>query len=302
MLLVEKAKNRTLPKETYTEKHHIVPRSMGGSNSRENLVRLTAREHFICHWLLVKMTSDDNQIKMMYALRNMRGANSHQIRYFSGCASRAYEYLRINLRNAVTGSVRIYKDGVGKQVSKKTLNNWLSEGWKLGVRPEVKESRKGIPSPLRGRPQSKEAKLKTSLSKKGKPISAASLAARKNRKYINDGVMEKLVKIDCLEGWLAAGWKIGRKPISDEHRLNLSNAQKGRPSPLRGRKLPTKSEETRLKISLSKKGVPLKAEYRELKLGSKWVNNGMSEKLASKDELAQFISTGWILGRKPKQS
>jgi hypothetical protein len=50
-LLIEKAKNRTLPKETYTEKHHIIPRSMGGSNKKENLAHLTAREHFICHWL-----------------------------------------------------------------------------------------------------------------------------------------------------------------------------------------------------------------------------------------------------------
>lgn len=39
----------------YTEKHHIVPKSLGGNNSSSNLVRLTAREHFICHWLLLKM-------------------------------------------------------------------------------------------------------------------------------------------------------------------------------------------------------------------------------------------------------
>jgi len=39
----------------YTEKHHIVPKSLGGSNSSENLVALTAREHFVCHWLLTKM-------------------------------------------------------------------------------------------------------------------------------------------------------------------------------------------------------------------------------------------------------
>lgn len=39
----------------YYENHHIIPRSLNGSNSSENLVLLTAREHFICHWLLVKI-------------------------------------------------------------------------------------------------------------------------------------------------------------------------------------------------------------------------------------------------------
>jgi hypothetical protein len=39
----------------YTEKHHIIPKSLGGSNTKDNLVKLTARQHFICHWLLTKM-------------------------------------------------------------------------------------------------------------------------------------------------------------------------------------------------------------------------------------------------------
>ena len=39
----------------YTEKHHILPVCMGGSNVKANLVRLTAREHFIAHWLLYKI-------------------------------------------------------------------------------------------------------------------------------------------------------------------------------------------------------------------------------------------------------
>lgn len=39
----------------YTEKHHILPTSIGGDNSEENLVRLSAKEHYICHHLLTKM-------------------------------------------------------------------------------------------------------------------------------------------------------------------------------------------------------------------------------------------------------
>ena len=38
----------------YTEKHHIIPKSLGGSNGKDNLVVLTGREHYICHYLLMK--------------------------------------------------------------------------------------------------------------------------------------------------------------------------------------------------------------------------------------------------------
>ena len=36
----------------YVEMHHILPRSHGGSDTKSNLVALTAREHYLAHWLL----------------------------------------------------------------------------------------------------------------------------------------------------------------------------------------------------------------------------------------------------------
>lgn len=55
--LVEKAKVRGLDKskhEGYFEIHHILPKSLGGSDDRSNLVMFTGREHFIAHMLLWK--------------------------------------------------------------------------------------------------------------------------------------------------------------------------------------------------------------------------------------------------------
>lgn len=52
----------------YTEKHHIIPKSLGGSNNPSNLVSLTAREHFICHMLLTKMVVGKYRQKMSHAL------------------------------------------------------------------------------------------------------------------------------------------------------------------------------------------------------------------------------------------
>ena len=52
--LIEDAKSN--PKEdTYKETHHIVPLCLGGTNNKTNLVRLTARQHFLAHWLLYKI-------------------------------------------------------------------------------------------------------------------------------------------------------------------------------------------------------------------------------------------------------
>lgn len=50
------------------ERHHVVPKSIGGSNAAANLVSLTYREHFLAHWLLTKFTTGDALRKMQRAL------------------------------------------------------------------------------------------------------------------------------------------------------------------------------------------------------------------------------------------
>jgi hypothetical protein len=57
--------------EGYTEKHHIVPRSLGGSDDRENLVKLTPEDHFFAHLLLAKAT---NSAKAWAACMILAGA------------------------------------------------------------------------------------------------------------------------------------------------------------------------------------------------------------------------------------
>jgi hypothetical protein len=77
--IIENARVRVLPKDQYKETHHIIPRSMGGDNSSDNLVELTAKEHFICHKLLVKMTEGESRGKMAFALVLMSGKRSSKI-------------------------------------------------------------------------------------------------------------------------------------------------------------------------------------------------------------------------------
>lgn len=69
--LVQRAKelNRVKVINDGCEVHHIIPRSLGGGNSIENLVTLTYKEHRVCHRLLISMTEGQYKYKMMYAYK-----------------------------------------------------------------------------------------------------------------------------------------------------------------------------------------------------------------------------------------
>jgi len=49
-------KNHTFSDGEYFETHHKIPRCIGGTDDASNLVKLSAREHYIAHLLLVKIT------------------------------------------------------------------------------------------------------------------------------------------------------------------------------------------------------------------------------------------------------
>jgi len=89
----------------YLERHHIIPKSFGGNDTKENLVKLTAREHFICHLLLTKMTTGSNRYKMLHAFMLMKGKTDKQQRYMN---SRLFDSIKIEfgemLRNKKLGT------------------------------------------------------------------------------------------------------------------------------------------------------------------------------------------------------
>ena len=65
--IINNAKSRISNDAVYVEKHHILPKSIGGSNSKDNIVSLLPKEHFVCHLLLTKMVDGINRRKMWYA-------------------------------------------------------------------------------------------------------------------------------------------------------------------------------------------------------------------------------------------
>ncbi|QBQ78513.1 homing endonuclease [Escherichia phage vB_EcoM_KAW1E185] len=94
--LISRAQARE-PLSEYKETHHIIPRCMGGSDDKENLVELTGREHFIAHWLLCKIY-DTPGLKKAFGLMCLTGKNrSYKI------SSQLYELGRRRLSEAAIG-------------------------------------------------------------------------------------------------------------------------------------------------------------------------------------------------------
>lgn len=124
----------------YGETHHIVPKSLGGTNERTNLVKLTAREHFVCHLLLTKIhPTGTSHHKMVRAVIMMMAESSNQSRHIT---SRTYQQLREDFSQAQSAS----QGGTGNsQFGTKWINNKilkiskkvpksavLESGWDLG--------------------------------------------------------------------------------------------------------------------------------------------------------------------------
>ena len=148
--------------QRYFENHHIIPKSMGGTDYYQNRVLLTAREHFICHALLWRMTSGQDKYKMAFAWRCMKnGKNGIHKRY----TSRLFESSRVKFKYSEESKAKMSKAKKGKkQTPEHVRNNVLANTGKK----RSKETRQKISDANRGRVLSKESRMKTSKSLSGK--------------------------------------------------------------------------------------------------------------------------------------
>jgi len=104
------------------EVHHILPRSLGGTESFENKIKLTYRQHFICHWLLWKMFSGSDCEKMRNAFWLMANANSKR---YNRTSSKVYSKLKIEFSKSRSERMRGNTFNVGR---KHSIENNLANG------------------------------------------------------------------------------------------------------------------------------------------------------------------------------
>lgn len=202
-LLVDRARARII--SGYTEKHHIVPKCLGGTDDLHNLVVLTAREHYICHVLLTKMTDGDAKRKMIFAAQMMLAKSKNHNR--AKINSRLYNTLRSLHAHEMS---RLHANKIVSDETKKKMS----------------DSAKGRPSGFRGRSHSIESNSKNSIANKGHTRNTDEVVSKivKSRKGYthSDETRQKISKGNR-----------GKKmpPLSEEARARISIAHTGRPAP-----------------------------------------------------------------------
>ena len=193
---IEKAVQRGWKKARGRERHHIIPQSLGGSNDKSNLVYLSCREHFLCHWLLVKMTEGEYYHKMVYALMGMRAENKHHERYHTVFTARVYEKYRIE-----------HAEYHSKLMKSKNLVPWNKGG--VEITDEHREN-------LR----------KAARTRNVDPIKQAEGQLKRIAKVTGQKRSEETKKLMSLK---AIGKPKG--PMSEEQKQIRSDKQKGIPKP-----------------------------------------------------------------------
>jgi hypothetical protein len=189
--IVLNAKDRVLV-NTYTESHHIIPRSLGGDDSKENLVKLTAREHFLCHYLLTKMTAGTSQIKMCFAFNAFRRSSKNQKRQLTG---QQYEIIRKSVSTARSQFLK---------------GNTYNLGKKRG--PLSKETKKKISEAKKGKPMSEEQKIKISKSTTGRTKSEETKQKMRKPKPVGHSEKVRIARLGTT--------------LSPETRLKISESHK----------------------------------------------------------------------------
>jgi hypothetical protein len=182
--ITDRARTRKL--DGYTERHHVIPKSLNGTDDKDNLVDLTAREHFICHWLLTKMYTGEAKSKMIYALNGMKRNSKFTQRYETPVTSRVYENLKkeFSIVHSATMKGRDpWNRGIPITEEQREKNRIAATGKKRSAEAIAKAVAKQL-----GQKRSEETKLKMSLSAKGKPKGPMS---EENKLKISQGTKGK---------------------------------------------------------------------------------------------------------------
>lgn len=171
-----KLEDRKKHQGIYYENHHIIPKSIGGSDSEDNLVLLTAREHFISHKILFLLNPDNESLIRAFHMMCRSGNGNYVV------SSRDYEYSR-ELLSKIQSKNRRGKNNpmYGRKVSEETKKKLSIAGAGRNHSDESKEKIRisklgknnpfyGKPSPNKGRLQPCSEEMKIKLSEAAKKV------------------------------------------------------------------------------------------------------------------------------------
>ncbi len=192
--------------DEYHEKHHIVPKCMGGTNDEENLIDLFAREHFQAHRLLALENPEVPSV--IYAWWNMSHTNKANQRDYEITADE-YEEARKEFCRLFSGKNHpmFGKRGelspmYGKHLTEKTKEK-ISQKAKNRMR-----SKNNVP--FYGKCHTEDTK---------QYLSDVAIARWKNEKY-RENIINKLIGLNIGE----KHWNFG-KHLSNETKNKISKTR-----------------------------------------------------------------------------
>ena len=206
--------------EGYCEKHHIIPKCLGGDNCESNLVKLTAREHYLAHLLLIRVYP--NASKLFYSIMLMAGLNGKKLP--SRTVGTAIEIAKLKARALQRG--KKFTDEHKKKLSlakkgKPPANKGVKATEEKKEKLKAAWTRRENRQPTLGIKLSAETRAKMSASAKAKPPMSEATKLKiseavKGRRHSE----ETRAKMSAIAK--------ARPPMTEESRLNRSLAQKRR--------------------------------------------------------------------------
>lgn len=179
--IIERGKTRIL--EEYKERHHIIPRCMGGTDEDDNIVELTAKEHFIVHKLLTEIYPNENGLHYaVFAMCHLKN-EYHERTYTIG--AREYQRLRENLIVSDETRERMRIAQTGKKQSIKTIQKRTK---KLKGQTRTDEFKQLISKRNSGKVPTEEHRRKISRTKKGNCYNSEKTMSEEQKKKISESM------------------------------------------------------------------------------------------------------------------
>jgi hypothetical protein len=129
--LISKAKLRNL--EGYTETHHIIPKCMGGTDSTDNLVKLTPEEHYIAHQLLCKIYPNNNSLAKAVLMMTVNRSSNKLYGWIRRKHAEAMRKDQLGEKNTQYGTFWVH-DPITKFSKKIRVGEEIPPGWRKGRR------------------------------------------------------------------------------------------------------------------------------------------------------------------------
>lgn len=230
--------------EEYHERHHIVPKCMGGSNDTENLIDLFAREHFEAHRLLALENPDNEGLAFAWGCMAWRHNERND---------------KVNISPEEYEEAKIAVAEAARKIAKERLmypenNPMYGKHHSDETKEKIRKMSKGRPSPNKGKNLPEDQKKRLS------DLAKTRKHSEETKRKISEANKKRTVSADTRKK--LSDSRKGKK-LSEETKIKISKAKQGTTAHNKGKPM---SEEQKKKLSESKKGKYTRAESAKAKI------------------------------------